>query len=183
MKAVIGLGNPGERYARTRHNLGRMAVRAFLERLPPLSPHEHDFSVVYRTDQTLIVEPLVYMNLSGVAVGEICQRYALPPHDLLIVYDDYSLPFGRLRAKAKGGAGGHHGMESIIEALQTEEIPRLRLGIGSEQPLRELSDYVLAPFSEEEAQHLPEFLARAAAAIECFVQHGIEAVMNRFNVR
>ncbi|MDW8140869.1 MAG: aminoacyl-tRNA hydrolase [Candidatus Bipolaricaulota bacterium] len=182
MKAVVGLGNPGERYARTRHNLGRMAVQAFLERLTVTAQDEHDFSVIYRVESALIVEPLVYMNLSGLAVKEVCELYSIAPQEFLIVYDDYSLPFGKLRARAQGGAGGHHGMESIIEALQTKEIPRLKLGIGSEQPLSELADYVLEEFSDDEAQRLPEVLQRATAAIECFVHSDIETVMNRFNL-
>jgi PTH1 family peptidyl-tRNA hydrolase len=182
MKAVVGLGNPGKRYERTRHNLGRMAVRAFLSRLAGVAKQEHDFSVIYRVGETLVVEPSVYMNLSGISVEEVCERCSVTPQELLIVYDDYSLPFGVMRAKAQGGAGGHHGMLSIIEALQTQEIPRLKLGIGSEQPLSELADYVLEEFSEDEAKQLSEFLARAAAAIGCFVESDIETVMNRFNL-
>lgn len=182
MKAIVGLGNPGRHYERTRHNLGRLAVRAFLQKHSYLEKQEHDFSLIYRLEDALVVEPLVYMNLSGLSVKEVCERYPVTPQELLIVYDDYSLPFGKMRARAQGGAGGHHGMESIIEILQTKEIPRLKLGIGSEQPLSDLSDYVLAEFSDDEAQQLSEFLQRAVAAIECFIQSDIETVMNRFNL-
>lgn len=182
MKAVIGLGNLGRRYERTRHNLGRMAVRAFFERVPTRAAVEHDFSIVYRVSEGLfVVEPLVYMNLSGIAVKEICEHYGVAPQECFIVYDDYAIPFGKLKVKPKGGAGGHHGMQSVIEELQTENIPRLRLGIGTEQPLTELADYVLEEFSPEERARLPEILACAADAIECFVQTDIETVMNRFN--
>ncbi len=183
MKAIVGLGNPGKRYARTRHNLGNMAAHAFLRRLADIAKTEHDFARVYRRGQILVVEPLVYMNLSGVAVQEVCEAYEIAPRNLLIVYDDYALPFGRLSAKAAGGAGGHHGMQSVIAALQTKEIPRLKLGIGTAQPLHELTDYVLERFSPAEEAQLSEILQRAAEAIECFVQSNIETVMNRFNAR
>ncbi|MCX8103431.1 MAG: aminoacyl-tRNA hydrolase [Candidatus Bipolaricaulota bacterium] len=208
MKAVVGLGNPGTKYERTRHNIGRMAVRSFLERLltPPLTPllpspserrgdgdeseeggqgvqsTQHDFSVVYRVgDLVLVVEPLVYMNVSGIAIKEIFQKYPVIPRECLIVYDDYAIPFGKLRARKRGGAGGHNGMGSVIAELQTDEIPRLRIGIGTEQPLADLTDYVLGEFTPQEQARLPEILTRAADAIECFIQTDIETVMNRFN--
>lgn len=185
MKAVVGLGNPGKRYERTRHNVGRMVVRSFLDRFPAIKKTEHDFSVVYRivgADRPLlVVEPLVYMNLSGISVKEICGEYAVAPADCLIVYDDYAIPFGKLKVKKKGSAGGHHGMQSVIEELKTEEIPRMRLGIKTEYSLSELTDYVLEEFSPAERTQLPELLSRAADAIECFAQQDIETTMNRFN--
>ena len=187
MKAIVGLGNPGQTYERTRHNIGRLAVRSFLQRCSQLHKTEHDFSVVYRlvgaqhAVPLLIVEPMVYMNVSGIAVKEICQRHSIAPRDCLIVYDDYAIPFGRLRARKSGGAGGHHGMESVILELGTEEIPRLRIGIGRDQPLTDLAEYVLGEFTAKEQTQLPDILSRAADAIECFVQTDIETVMNRFN--
>lgn len=183
MKAVVGLGNPGKEYERTRHNMGRLAVRSFLGRFTRIEKTEHDFSVVYYIgDLALVVEPLLYMNVSGIAVREICGRYPVTPQECLIVYDDYAIPFGKLRARKGGSAGGHHGMESVIAELQTEEIPRLRIGIGTGQPLADLTEYVLGEFTPEEHAKLPEILARAANAIECFVQTDIETVMTRFNI-
>ncbi len=182
MKAVVGLGNPGKAYERTRHNMGRLAVRSFLARCAQTQKTELDFSVVYRLgDLALIVEPLTYMNMSGIAVREICERYSVTPQECLIVYDDYAIPFGKLRARKSGGAGGHHGMESVIAELASEEIPRLRIGIGTDQPLTDLTEYVLGEFTEEEQAQLPNILSRAADAIECFIQTDIETVMNRFN--
>lgn len=182
MKAIVGLGNPGRKYERTRHNMGRLAVRSFLERYTQSPRTKNDFSVVYRlSDLALVVEPLIYMNVSGVAVREICEHYPVTPQECLIVYDDYAIPFGKLRARKGGSAGGHHGMQSVIEELHTEEIPRLRIGIGTEQSLSDLTEYVLGEFTPEEQAKLPEILARAADAIECFIQTDIETVMNRFN--
>jgi PTH1 family peptidyl-tRNA hydrolase len=182
VKAVIGLGNPGKKYERTRHNVGRMAVRSFLQRSSIPGSVEHDFSRVYRSrDGVLVVEPLVYMNLSGISVKELCERYSVAPEHCLIVYDDYAIPFGQIRIRKWGSAGGHHGMQSVIEELQTEEIPRLRVGIGTERAVPELTEYVLGEFSPEEQAELPKILARAAQAIERFVQTDIETTMNRFN--
>jgi len=184
-KAVVGLGNPGPRYRRTRHNLGFLAVERFLERVqarglqPEPLPAER--ALVYRVGGHLAAKPLTYMNLSGLAVRELKERYNLVPQDFLIVYDDVMLPFGKLRARARGGAGGHHGMESIIAALGTEEIPRLRLGIGREPLPDDLTEYVLGEFTPEEERELEGFLERAAQAIECFLERDIAAVMNEFN--
>lgn len=162
--------------------MGRLAVRSFLKRFTQLEKAELDFSVVYRLgDLALVIEPLIYMNMSGIAVREICERYPVMPHECLIVYDDYAIPFGKLRARKGGGAGGHHGMQSVIEELHTEDIPRLRIGIGTAQSLADLTDYVLGEFTQEEQARLPEILTRAADAIECFIQTDIETVMNRFN--
>lgn len=183
-KAAVGLGNPGTQYQNTRHNLGFLAVDRYLElssRKP--EPLECTRALCYRLGNILIAKPLTYMNLSGLAVLEIRERFHLAPEQFLIVYDDYALPFGVLRVRARGGSGGHHGMESIIEVLGTEEIPRLRLGIGigTNQPLDDLTAYVLSRFTPEEQKELDGFLTRAAEAIDCFFQKDINAVMNEFN--
>lgn len=181
-KAVFGLGNPGPHYARTRHNFGFLAVDAYLERYRRgARPLERDQVLLYRLDDRLLVKPLTYMNLSGLAVRQVCKEYQLWPHDCLIVYDDYALPFGRMRARTRGSAGGHHGMSSIIEALGTQEIPRLRLGIGKNESVTDLVEYVLAPFTPDEEKELPVLLGRAADAIDLFFRQGIEAVMRAVN--
>jgi len=184
MKAVIGLGNPGKQYAKTRHNLGRMAIHHYLRRFSKekIKKVEQDFSVVYKIrDERLIVEPLTYMNLSGVSVKETCEKFSLSPSDCLLVYDEYAVPFGKMKAKPGGGAGGHNGVASVLAELSTREISRLRLGIGIETRLSDLVSFVLEEFDEDERQRLPELLERAADAIECFFAEGLNAVMNRFN--
>jgi len=170
--AVFGLGNPGARYAPTRHNLGFRALDAYLARYGHgarwLSRPE---ALLYSLNGHLLVKPLTYMNRSGLAVQQLCSERRLSPQDCLIVYDDYALPLGRLRARAHGGSGGHQGMRSVIEGLGTEKIPRLRLGIRGAEPTDDLVEYVLAPFTPDEERLLPEVLERAAEAIELFLHN------------
>jgi PTH1 family peptidyl-tRNA hydrolase len=161
--------------------MGYLAVERYLESRQGIERLECSEAEVYRLGDFLIAKPLTYMNLSGLAVKEISERFGLAPQRMLIVHDDVALPFGIMRARAKGGSGGHHGMESILEALGTEEIPRLRLGIGKEELPQDLTGYVLGEFTPAERSKLDEFLKRAADAIDCFFRHGIEAVMDQFN--
>ena len=183
-KAVVGLGNPGPRYERTRHNLGFLAVDRYLARSrrrgrPEALPSRT--AQIYRVGDFLVAKPQTYMNRSGLAVLEIARTHRLSPEEILIVYDDVMLPFGKLRARAQGGDGGHHGMASVIEALGTRHVPRLRLGIGRPDLPKDLTDYVLGAFTQEEERELDAFLDRAAQAIEVFLEQDIEAVMNEFN--
>jgi len=129
----------------------------------------------------LLAKPLTFMNRSGDAVAALARYYDIAPADVLVVVDEVALPFGRLRARARGSAGGHNGLKSIIERLGTSEFARLRLGIGRGDPRRELADYVLSTFGPEERQGLEEFIARAADAAEMFAVEGIEQVMNAYN--
>lgn len=181
-KAVVGLGNPGPEFQHTRHNIGFLAVDRYLERAKR-PPHElnAERAWLYGLGEVLIAKPTTYMNLSGWAVREILRRFELDPQQCLIVYDDVALPFGTLRARARGGAGGHHGMESVIEALGSQEIPRLRLGIRTDPLPDDLTSYVLGEFSHEESEMLDGFLDRAAEAIDCFSHRTIGAVMDEFN--
>jgi len=199
LKAVFGLGNPEARYRGTRHNLGFMAVDRYLARLrgqpsrgllagwrerARFRSRRVDQALVYRAKEgLLLVKPLTYMNRSGLAVREIVERFKLRPEDCLIVYDDFAIPLGGMRARARGGSGGHKGMESIIAELGTEEIPRLRLGIGREGLRGELTDYVLGRFTPEELEIIEQVLERAAGAIDLFYEEGIERMMNEVNRR
>ncbi len=181
-KAAAGLGNPGSQYERTRHNLGFLAIDRLLEksrRRPQRLPAQT--AELYRLGEFLLVKPQMYMNRSGLAAREISKRFRLAPQQFLLVYDDVMLPFGKLRARVRGGAGGHHGMASILEALGTEEVPRLRLGIGRDPLPDDLTSYVLEEFTPEEEEQLEAFLDRVADAIDCFLHRDIETVMNQFN--
>lgn len=181
-KAVVGLGNPGRRYAQTRHNLGFMTVERYLAEFAPSAKSVRStYADVVQTDSAAIGKPTTYMNRSGHAVLELMERFQVLPKDCLIVYDDVDLPFGKLRARPRGGPGSHNGMKSVIDVAQTEDFPRLRLGIASEPMPDDLVGFVLSTFHPDEREHLDPFIDRAAEAIDCFLSEDIEAVMNRFN--
>lgn len=181
-KAVFGLGNPGDRYLHTRHNVGAEAVLAYLKHIEfKSSPQEEGFSLVYSVGNQLCVLPQTYMNLSGVAVADVVNAHRLNFENCLIAYDDVSLPFGHLRLRPGGSSGGQNGMASVIEHLHSEEISRLRIGIGNPIPPGKLVDYVLSPFSNAEREQLPNVLQQAASAIECFMKTDLLTAMNRFN--
>ena len=186
MKAIFGLGNPGPRYKGTRHNVGFEVIDALASRwrLGEFSQAPADALMAKRPsvdgEQVLIVKPTTFMNLSGQAVGEIVRYYKIDVGDVLIVLDEIQLPLGKLRARARGSAGGHNGLKSVIEHLGSE-VSRLRLGVGRGDSRRDLADHVLARFDQDEAAEAGRMIARAADAGEVFVAGGIAAVMNQFN--
>jgi peptidyl-tRNA hydrolase, PTH1 family len=186
LKAIFGLGNPGLRYKGTRHNVGFEVVDALAGRwrLGEFSQAPAEALMAKRPsvdgEQVLIVKPTTFMNLSGQAVGEIVRYYKIEVGDVLIVLDEIQLPLGRLRARARGSAGGHNGLKSVIEHLGSE-VARLRLGVGRGDLRRDLADHVLARFDQDEAAEAGRMIARAADAGEVFVTEGIAAVMNLFN--
>jgi len=162
---IAGLGNPGRKYAGTRHNVG-FEVLDFL-------------AVRHRLDW--LAKPLTFMNLSGHAVGELLRYFKIDLPDLLIVVDDVNLELGRLRARAGGSAGGHNGLKSLIAQLGTEDFARVRIGVGRGDARRDLADHVLATFDPDERTVVAETVSRTADAVELFVAEGIGPVMNRFN--
>jgi PTH1 family peptidyl-tRNA hydrolase len=135
----------------------------------------------FGTEPLLVAKPLTFMNLSGDAVAALARYFDIAPADLLVVIDEAALPFGRLRARARGSAGGHNGLKSVVDRLGTQEFPRLRLGIGRGDARRDLADYVTSKFEPGERAELETFIARAADAAEMFAVEGIEQVMNRYN--
>ena len=135
----------------------------------------------FGAEPILVAKPLTFMNRSGDAVAALARYYDVGPAELLVVVDEVALPFGRLRARARGSAGGHNGLKSIVERLGTSEFARLRLGVGRGDPRRELADHVLAKFEPDEREGLEEFIARAADAAEMFAVEGIQKVMNVYN--
>ena len=184
MKAIVGLGNPGAQYKGTRHNVGfavldELAKRASVEF--ESAPADALMARWRRTDEpVLLVKPLTFMNLSGQAVGELSRYFKIEPVDLLIVVDEVQLPLGKLRARARGSAGGHNGLKSVIAHLG-DNYGRLRLGVGRGDSRRDLADHVLARFDKDEAAEVDRMIARAADAAETFITSGIAAVMNQFN--
>lgn len=185
-RLVLGLGNPGPRYADTRHNLGFRVVDVLAARRGVAVDRLECNALVGRWSDggALLAKPLTYMNRSGHAARCLLERHELASESVLVVYDEASLPLGRLRLRPSGGPGGHRGMESVIAALRSERLARLRLGIAPEDgaPLGEaLVDFVLEPFAAGEEKTVTEMVERAADACEAWLDEGIEAAMNRFN--
>ena len=185
MYLIVGLGNPGTKYAGSRHNLGFQVVEALARRLNvgrPIQKHRALIADCKYNDQRIILaQPLTYMNLSGKAVKEIVVNYHLALSDILVIYDDLDLPVGTIRLRSRGGSGGHRGIQSIIDALETNEFPRLRIGIGRAPEGLEAADYVLMPVDEPDRTKLKEAVERAGDAALHFLEHGLEAAMNNYN--
>ena len=187
MKLIVGLGNPGREYRETRHNIGFMVIDEIARRneltfsMAPSQVPDAFVAKKYHVPQALLAKPLTYMNRSGDVVSSLTRYYDIDLADLLIVYDDIDLSFTRLRARARGSAGTHNGMRSVVERLGTTEFPRLRLGVGRGDTRRDLADHVLAKFERDEQSALETFIARAADAAEMFAATDISAVMNAFN--
>jgi PTH1 family peptidyl-tRNA hydrolase len=185
VKLVVGLGNPGSQYARTRHNVGWRVVDRIADRAGwDGRGRQRDASNVvggrYRSLDLTLVKPLTYMNESGLAVRKVLARERAPLSDLLVVADDFALPFGKLRFREGGGAGGHNGLRSIIDELGTEKFSRLRVGIG--EPDRTAIDHVLSTFTPDEAARLDELVDAAADAVEAWAREGTNKAANRFNM-
>lgn len=185
MKLVAGLGNPGDAYRGTRHNVGFEVVDLLARRAGATfeSAPAHALQAKWRQTDGLVIlaKPLTYMNLSGQAVGDLCRFYKVAPPDLLVVCDDVNLPLGRLRARASGTEGGHNGLRSVAEQFGTIEYSRLRIGVGRGDERRDLADHVTARFAPEEQPGIDAAIARAADAVETWVSRGMPAMMTTFN--
>ncbi len=181
IQLVAGLGNPGPEYAGTRHNVGFAAIDLFAQRQGLVFERQTKWgAAVAKSGDALVVKPLTFMNRSGEPLAAVADFYKIPPPHILAVLDDFALPLGRLRFRASGGPGGHNGLESVIMNLATEEVPRLRLGIGA-APERGSVDYVLSRFFEEEKERAAAMVERAADAIKWAIDNGIVSAMNTFN--
>ena len=187
MKLIVGLGNPGKEYRETRHNVGFMVADELARRhqltwaMAPAQVPETFVAKRFGEPSWMVAKPLTYMNRSGEAVAALARYYDIAASDLLIVVDEVALPFTRLRARARGSAGGHNGLKSVIAGLGTTDFPRLRLGVGRGDARRDLADHVLAKFEKGETADLETFIARAAEAAEMFAVAGIGQVMNTYN--
>jgi PTH1 family peptidyl-tRNA hydrolase len=185
MKLVVGLGNPGRRYEATRHNLGYAVLAELARRLPAGLPKEKFHAELadggFAGEKVLLLSPLTYMNRSGTSVRAARDFFGLPDEDLLVVCDDLNLPLARLRVRAAGSSGGHKGLEDIIDKLQSEAFPRLRIGIGSPPDGWDAADFVLAKFAGDEVPEIERAVSRAADAAMDWVREGVEFCMNRYN--
>jgi len=187
MRFVVGLGNPGERYRRTRHNVGFMVADALVS-LAGLSPGTEECGAwvaegALDASPVLVVKPLSYMNASGVAVARLLERRGGTPADLVVVVDDLALDLGRVRVRERGSHGGHNGLRSLIEELGTGEFARVRVGIRSGELPDDVAGWVLSDFPPEDAPVVREMVSLAADAVACLVSEGAQAAMNRFNAR
>ncbi len=185
MKLLVGLGNPGPQYRNTRHNIGFMVLDDLARRHSVAFESSPAEALTARVrgmaDAVLLAKPLTFMNLSGRAVQDLVRFYKIAPGDLLVICDDVALPLGKLRARASGSHGGQNGLRSVLEQLGTDEVPRLRIGVGRGDPRRDLAAHVLSTFEPDEHDVVEAAVTRAADAAEAFVSDGIEWVMNRFN--
>jgi PTH1 family peptidyl-tRNA hydrolase len=185
VKIIIGLGNPGLKYRRTRHNFGFMAVGALADLRGMRFRRARFRSTQTRgrigSEEVVLVRPMTFMNRSGESVVRVLRHFSCSPADMLVVCDDVHLDLGRMRLRRSGSAGGHRGLESIIQQLHSQEFARLRLGVGTPPEGVEMMDYVLKGFGRREWPLVREVLSRAAQAIETSVYHGIDEAMNRFN--
>lgn len=184
MKAIVGLGNPGEKYRGTRHNVGFAVLDEIARRAGVMFETAPADALMARwrrpDDGVLLVKPLTFMNNSGQAIGELTRYFKIGIGDMLVIVDDVQLPLGRIRARARGSAGGHNGLKSAI-AHVGDQFARLRLGVGRGEQQRNLADHVLARFDSDEAAEAARMIARAADAADTFITSGIEAVMNGYN--
>ena len=184
MKLIVGLGNPGAEYERTRHNVGWMVVDAFARKFRiDVSRHEksaHTGTGRVAGGAVMVAKPLTYMNLSGDAVRLLVNAYLESPDDLIVVYDDIDLPLGKLRIRPSGSSGTHNGMRSIVQILGTERFPRLRVGIGAADGGK-LRDYVLDEFAEDEQPIVDRAIERAVDALVLFARGDLKRAMNEFN--
>ena len=179
-RLIVGLGNPGPEYRDTRHNVGFMIVDRLAAREgAPFRRERRWKAEVTQFGSTLLCKPLTFMNLSGESVRPLSSFYKIEPTEILVVLDDMALPLGRLRIRPSGSAGGHNGLQSIIENFGTQDIPRLRVGIGA--ALGEAIGHVLGRFALDETAPLEQSLARAVDAIDCARSHGLAAAMNAYN--
>ena len=183
---VAGLGNPGMEYARTRHNAGFLLVERLAQDWGANWTAEKKFSSrlakAERSGRKFVLcQPQTFMNASGAALKSLADYFRLPPEKILVGVDDADLPFGEIRLRGSGSSGGHHGLESVEEHLGTRDFPRLRIGIGRKDGVRQITNYVLGQFAKDETELLEKVLARAAEQVECWASAGIGKAMSQFN--
>ena len=200
MRLIVGLGNPGEKYEKTRHNLGFLTLDTILEKLERVEKTFWDENKDLRSKikdlrsnnhKVMLVKPTTFINDSGLAVSKVLSYYKITPEEMIVIHDDLDLPFGKIRVRFGGGAGGHHGVESIIEQIKTDKFLRIRLGIGDPRKVEgskfkaqnshHMEDYVLSPFQSKDRGKVKTMLKETIRIIEQIREHGIEKYMGKYN--
>ncbi|WP_430789387.1 aminoacyl-tRNA hydrolase [Virgibacillus flavescens] len=185
MKCIVGLGNPGKKYHKTRHNIGFMVIDELLRR-HSFDLNKKKFNGKYALEhigvhKVLFLQPETYMNLSGEAIRPLMEYYDIAVEDLIVVYDDLDLPTGKIRLRQKGGPGGHNGIKSTINHLGTKEFKRIRIGVGRPTTSQAVIDYVLGTFPKSESEDVADSITKAADAFEAWLEKPFVEVMNEFN--
>lgn len=186
MKLIVGLGNPGIEYQFTPHNIGFLAVDRIAEQCGVMVDNRRSKALTARArignDEVLLAKPETFMNLSGMSVRELVEKCGVDPQrDLIVIYDELDLPLGMIRVRERGTSAGHNGMQSIMNALQTGEITRIRLGVAPDNPAKGGAGYILSPFRKSQLPAVDEALDLAAQAVSVILNEGTKAAMNRFN--
>ncbi len=185
MRLIVGLGNPGEKYRRTRHNAGFMVIDELAQRLPLGARERIDDAWAVKTEiageRVVLLKPQSFMNRSGPVVEAALRWFNVEPDSLVVISDDVALPLGALRIRARGSHGGQNGLRSIIDSIGTEEFTRVRFGIGASEPVLDLAGFVLSDYTDAEVLRVQEMVSRAADAVAVLVEHGVERAMNTFN--
>ena len=183
---IVGLGNPGDQYENTRHNVGFRALDELAE-IANVSVQKLKYKALTNTAtvsgcKVLLMKPVTYMNLSGEAVGEAARFFKIPPEHVIVLSDDTSLPVGKLRIRKSGSAGGHNGLKSIIQHLGTDQFPRIKIGVGEKpHPDYDMADWVLGKFPPADKKVIDEMVQKAAKAVEYYMKDGPEKAMGKFN--
>lgn len=187
MRLIVGLGNPGPEYQWTPHNLGFLAVDELANRGGIRVERPEAKALVGKGklagEEVLLAKPQTFMNLSGISIRELLEKYELGPEDLLVLWDEVQLPWGILRISQEGSAGSHNGAQSVISSLGTRQFARLRLGCGPDHPLGSRKEYVLRPMRKPELEVAAEMIGQAGDAVETILREGVDAAMNKFNRR
>lgn len=185
MPILVGLGNPGVQYEKTRHNIGFEVIDQIAQVLGitinDRSGPWYAGTANHRGTKIVLIKPTTYMNLSGQAVAKALQIFRMLPLECMVVTDDLNLPVGKIRIRKSGSAGGHNGLTDIIERIRTDEFPRMRLGVGNDFARGQQADYVLSPFTQQQRIAIDEMIPKAVEACLCFCREGIDASMNRYN--
>lgn len=187
MKIIVGLGNPGKDYDRTRHNVGFMTIDQLAKTLNVTSP-KLKFKALFgeaniNGEKVLLVKPQTYMNNSGEAVRELMNYYKVEVEDLIVIYDDIDIGFSDIRIRKKGSSGSHNGMKSVIYQIQSDQFSRIRIGVGKKHENQDLANFVLSHFDKNEIEDIEIAVKYAAEAALCIIKEGVDSAMNKYNIK